>query len=541
MLFKIAVEPEGELMTLKRLVLIVLTIASLLPVVLSLGGSLSQPQVQARLQLYQTNLVLQASEFNPQKVDLGTSPADLTAAREALIGSDPYQTAQEQYQEARQMAQKGRFNLQAQLQKLLLGVQNDGDTVERQIVPIVEGEKSPQQQLQQAISQSQQFIDELGLKIGILQAQRQEVDAAFSTWNDITARQQDKADDVNAKAARLLIGLWSQPPLVLEETQGTVERTLDGWFRYRTLKQLYQVQGREEDLASLQTQEQAIAEQAILKLALIGGIPFLGGAIGVGLLIFAVAQRLIQGERSLLALNSDVAWETPWNWEVVWQVLIVGFFFLSQIALPLLISLLGLTPGNLSLRLKAVYILVNYLAVAAGGLLVLYFSIKPFFPLPKSWFHFQWLGNWVGWGVGGYLVALPLVVVTSLINQQIWQGQGGSNPLLFLALQAQDWVALSIFFFTASVAAPVFEEVIFRGFLLPSLTRYLPVWGAVIASSLVFALAHLSLAEVLPLTVLGMVLGTVYARSRNLLSSILLHSLWNSGTLISLFILGSSA
>ncbi|MGA9377966.1 MAG: CPBP family intramembrane glutamic endopeptidase, partial [Phormidium sp.] len=61
----------------------------------------------------------------------------------------------------------------------------------------------------------------------------------------------------------------------------------------------------------------------------------------------------------------------------------------------------------------------------------------------------------------------------------------------------------------------------------------------IITSSLIFAIAHLSLSEVLPLTTLGIVLGVVYTRSRNLLAPIFLHSLWNSGTLISLFILGS--
>ncbi|MGB3207873.1 MAG: CPBP family intramembrane glutamic endopeptidase, partial [Crinalium sp.] len=94
-------------------------------------------------------------------------------------------------------------------------------------------------------------------------------------------------------------------------------------------------------------------------------------------------------------------------------------------------------------------------------------------------------------------------------------------------------------FTTAAIAAPLFEEFLFRGFLLPSLTRYFPAWGAIILSSFLFAIAHLSLSEVLPLMTLGIILGVVYTRSRNLLSSILLHSLWNSGTLLSLFILGS--
>jgi hypothetical protein len=143
------------------------------------------------------------------------------------------------------------------------------------------------------------------------------------------------------------------------------------------------------------------------------------------------------------------------------------------------------------------------------------------------------------WGIGGYLVAIPIVVIISIVNQQIWQGQGGSNPLLFLAVQAQDPIALLIFFSTAAIAAPLFEEMIFRGFLLPSLTRYFPVWGAIVLSSLLFSIAHLSLSEVLPLTALGLVLGIVYTRSRNILASMIVHSLWNSGTLLSLFILGS--
>jgi membrane protease YdiL (CAAX protease family) len=113
--------------------------------------------------------------------------------------------------------------------------------------------------------------------------------------------------------------------------------------------------------------------------------------------------------------------------------------------------------------------------------------------------------------------------------------------LLFLALQAQDWVVLGIFFFTASIAAPIFEEIVFRGFLLSALTKHLPVTGAIGVSSLIFSIAHLSLSEILPLTALGAVLGLVYTRSRNLLASMVLHSIWNGGTLISLFVLGSGS
>ncbi|NES21520.1 MAG: CPBP family intramembrane metalloprotease, partial [Symploca sp. SIO3E6] len=259
--------------------------------------------------------------------------------------------------------------------------------------------------------------------------------------------------------------------------------------------------------------------------------------------IFLLVQWLLQGKQSLLTTNGGVPWETPWDGEVIWQVLIFGFFFVGQILLPLmlplLISVLGLNPGNFTVQMKAFYTLFSYILLAAGGLLVLYFSIKPFLPVSEDWFSLKFRSNWIFWGLGGYLVALPSVVVVSLINQQLWQGKGGSNPILPLVLEGNDSIAMLIFGFTACVAAPLFEEIIFRGFLLPSLTRYLPVWGAIVTSGLLFAIAHLSLSEVLPLATLGIVLGLVYTRSRNLLAPMLLHSLWNSGTLLSLFILGS--
>ncbi|WP_394359056.1 CPBP family glutamic-type intramembrane protease [Leptolyngbya boryana] len=61
-----------------------------------------------------------------------------------------------------------------------------------------------------------------------------------------------------------------------------------------------------------------------------------------------------------------------------------------------------------------------------------------------------------------------------------------------------------------------------------------------VLSGSIFAIVHLSLSEVAPLTVLGIILGFVYTRTQNLMASVLLHALWNSGTLLTLFLLGST-
>ncbi len=542
-------------MTIKRLILIVLTIFALVKVSLSLVGSLGQPQIQSRLELYQTNLLLHAAEWQGNSTQTATpeeSTPDLKVARNALIGEKPFKTAQEQYQQARESAQTTQAKIAAKLQELssqAVATTTDPKLAKPQLeYPPVEDVPSvsqQRQQLQQSYARAEQLIDELDLRLGILQAQQGKTDAAIKTWSKFIegeTRNVVSAPEASlVETAQVLIGLWSNPPRLLPDAESQIQKNLDSWFRYRALSKLYQLQQREDSLSSLQAKEQEIAQQAILKLALIGGIPGFGGLLGLGLLVFLGAQLLLQGKRSLLATNGDVPWETPWDWEIIWQVFILGFFFIGQFLLPVLFGLLRVNPVNFDVRMKAFYVLASYLLMSAGGLLVLYLSLKPYLPLPEDWFRFNWRSSWIFWGIGGYLVALPLVIVVSLINQKLWQGQGGSNPILPLALEGQDKVALLIFFLTACVAAPMFEEIFFRGFLLPSLTRYIPVWGAVVASALLFAIAHLSLSEVLPLATLGIVLGVVYTRSRNLLASMLLHGLWNAGTLISLFVLGSGS
>jgi len=496
----------------KYVVYFLITIISLVPVVLSLIGSINQPQIQGNLQLYQTDLILQAAEISRSSPD--SNSENLESLQETLLGGEPYEVAETQYNEALKQSQKNLSKLQS----------------------------DPKKSLASQIKEQENSIAEINLKLGIIEIEQGKAQAAFDRWDETVTKNQPQTTET----ALLLEGLWSDPPSIAPNAEAAIKQSLKGWFQDEALKQLYEIQNQKEAFLSLKNKQSNIANNALLKLALVSSLPILGGLIGIVLFVFLLVQILMGGKESVLGSINHLAWETPWNWQTIWLVLVVGFFFVGQVILPLVFSGLGislrLNPVAMALRPKAFYVLLTYLVMAASGISVLYFALKSYFPLPKDWFKFDFLNkNWLVWGLGGYFVALPLIVLVSLINQQIWQGQGGSNPLLLLALESQDWLALTLFFVTASVAAPFFEEIMFRGFLLPSLTRYLPVWSAIIISGLVFALAHLSLSEVFPLATLGIILGVVYTRSRNLLSSILLHSLWNSGTLISLFILGSSS
>lgn len=500
-------------MTIKRVILAVLTVLAIVLIGQDLIQSWSQPQFQGQLELYQTKLVLQASEVQGKD-------ANLESARKSLVGDKPLQTAIEQYQEARKAAQKGLVRAQE-----LLAAPGTDDRA-----------------LTATVTKLERTIAELDLRLGILQVKQNQIQPALDTWKGVI---QPASPEALSQTAAVLSGLWSDPPRLLPDAEPIIRKNLDGWFRYRALTQLYPLQERQAALQTIATEEQQAAETALSKLVIVGGLPILSCLIGVGILLFLMGQRLVRGKQSILSLDAIADWATPWSWETIWEVLIFGFFLVGQILLPIAIGLVQsvfrFNPSGLGERSQAFYILSNYLLLSAGGLGVLFLCLKPFLPLPADWFRVRWFSKWPLWGIGGYFAALPLVILVSLLNQAIWQGQGGSNPILPIALQGKDPVSLVIFFSTAAIAAPIFEEILFRGFLLPSLTRYLPAWGAIVLSSLIFAIAHLSLSEVLPLTVLGMLLGFVYARSGNLLSSMLLHSLWNSGTLLSLFVLGSSS
>ncbi|AFZ28010.1 putative metal-dependent membrane protease [Cylindrospermum stagnale PCC 7417] len=531
-------------MTLKRLLLIALTLLALWISSESLFSSWQKPQFQSNLELYQTNIVLEAQSWQPED----SNDESFQAIRKMIVDEKPLENATKQYQEALQSVQTNLDKSKNQIAQL--PSQEVAASSETKPLPKIsrvtktsgQGQK---QQLQQSVQQLQKLLDVLELRLGILQAKQGETASALDTWSEL-----EKRSDVNpefGKTAIALSGLWSNPPRLLPNAQQLIQKNLQGWFRSTALIQLYQLQQRQDALSTVKAAQQEAASQAVLKLALIATIPTLSALIGVVLLVFLIGQRLLKGKASLLAQNGDLPWITPWGGETVLQVFVLGFLLMGQLFVPAVLALLPI-PRSADVRVQAVYVLISYLMMASGALLVLYYSIKRFFPLPELWFGFRLQGNWFLWGLGGYCTALPIVVLVSLINQQLWQGQGGSNPLLQLALESRDGVALGIFFFTAAIAAPLFEELLFRGFLLPSLTRYLPVWGAILVSSLLFAAAHLSLSEILPLTALGIVLGLVYTRclttspsgsTRNLLAPMLLHSLWNSGTLLSLFILGS--
>lgn len=82
------------------------------------------------------------------------------------------------------------------------------------------------------------------------------------------------------------------------------------------------------------------------------------------------------------------------------------------------------------------------------------------------------------------------------------------------------------------LVAPITEELLFRGIVLGRLMQAMPTEYAVVLSSLLFGMGHLSLVWVGYAALMGCVLALVYLRNNNLLYAIVCHISFNLMSLI---------
>lgn len=175
--------------------------------------------------------------------------------------------------------------------------------------------------------------------------------------------------------------------------------------------------------------------------------------------------------------------------------------------------------------------------VLLGHLMWVYMGIRilrrlnPFFPPKGTWMRWKWKTNWVWWAIGGYYVSALFFNIADVANQLILPSSLFEEETVVSKLinpENKDRIAMAIGSIGPCVSAPVFEEVLYRGFLLPALACFLPMWMAIPASSVLFAIHHLNPTMVLPLSMLGLIWAILYARSRNLTVTIIIHAMWNS-------------
>ena len=221
-----------------------------------------------------------------------------------------------------------------------------------------------------------------------------------------------------------------------------------------------------------------------------------------------------------------------------------GFVVLGELVMPLLLAPLlqgALSPLAAQPALQQGLLVMGlYLGLMAVPLLLLWGQLRPHGTAPAGgWLQWHWLplGSALRRALAQVLMVLPVVALVGWLLERLVGDPGGSNPLLELVLTSANPLALLCFAVTAVVLAPLFEETLFRGVLLPVLAQRWGGLAAVTISALVFGVAHLSLGELPPLFVLGLGLGWLRLQSGRLGASVLMHGLWNGLTFANLLLL----
>lgn len=101
-----------------------------------------------------------------------------------------------------------------------------------------------------------------------------------------------------------------------------------------------------------------------------------------------------------------------------------------------------------------------------------------------------------------------------------------------LLQDSEDPLVLGLMAGAAVLAAPLCEEIVFRGYFYPVLKRFAGAWPAAIASSLVFACAHGNLTAALPLFLFGALLVLLYEKTGSLWAPIAVHFCFNGATVV---------
>lgn len=125
-----------------------------------------------------------------------------------------------------------------------------------------------------------------------------------------------------------------------------------------------------------------------------------------------------------------------------------------------------------------------------------------------------------------YLLLLPATLAMLIINATVisFIPMPDSVIELFSQLMGGGWLS----FVTVALAAPVLEELIFRGVILDSLLKRLSPVRAIIWSSVIFGIAHANPWQFIAAFSIGLIVGWLYYRTKSIWPGILLHFINNA-------------
>jgi membrane protease YdiL (CAAX protease family) len=273
--------------------------------------------------------------------------------------------------------------------------------------------------------------------------------------------------------------------------------------------------------------EQQLLEQSVFIAVLYGAIFVIGF-----ILLVTFALRLQANPLDWSAPLRRLR-ERPWTWREALRIILP--LLLAQAVFGLLYRRLGPDdPGDAD----------RFMLVAQGflfhGLCFLLVAML------LRWRGVSWHGAFgvapgsllahAGWGVLALLGTMPIIIAYNLVAQILmhwWEIEPQLQDVTRI-ISSADTLPLKIYFvLLATVAAPVVEEILFRGVLLPAAARIIGVRAALVLVAALFSLVH---GFYMPASgiffILSLAFSLAYIYRGSLVTPIIMHAAFNSLTVI---------
>jgi membrane protease YdiL (CAAX protease family) len=258
------------------------------------------------------------------------------------------------------------------------------------------------------------------------------------------------------------------------------------------------------------------------------------GVFAVAVVVFAVAallrawmKRAVESEPPEFSSEKVAVWFYR-------PVDLLGVAFVLLVFSGLVLSSLGsaekaepvLDPGMLVANIGFQFLMAAMMAVMVMQRVSL-----------VSWLGLRWQGwPWVLLIAPGSVALMWLIFGGLQVSGYLeWMESLGVETVqdtVKLLQESDDPLVLGLMAFAAVIAAPLCEEVVFRGYLYPVMKKFGGMPTAVFCSSLVFAAAHGSLTALLPLFIFGGVLVFLYEKTGSLWAPIAAHFCFNGATVL---------
>jgi|TARA_B100000745_G_scaffold300062_1_gene252590 hypothetical protein len=137
----------------------------------------------------------------------------------------------------------------------------------------------------------------------------------------------------------------------------------------------------------------------------------------------------------------------------------------------------------------------------------------------------------IGISLSYYFLAWPIILLWGIIIEFLKLDNFNDSNYSKMVVEALNNNYFLIFFL-AVILGPIFEEIIFRGYLFKILKIRLNNFYAVILNSIFFGVIHFELSAIIPAVILGISLSLIRLKTNNLIPSIIIHSLHNLFALI---------